>query len=93
MFSIVGIMLTGVLVGYLLRNKNLSWIQSLITLFIWLLLFLLGIDVGGNQTIINNLHTLGIEALYLSIAAVLGSAFFAWLLWSSINKQKKEKQS
>ena len=86
-------MLTGVLVGYLLRNKNLSWIQSLITLFIWLLLFLLGIDVGGNQTIINNLHTLGIEALYLSTAAVLGSAVFAWILWKSINKGKKESQS
>ncbi len=85
-------MLTGVLVGYLLRSKKLSWIQSLITLFIWLLLFLLGVDVGGNQTIINNLHTLGIEALYLSVAAALGSALCAWLLWRSINKGKEDKE-
>ena len=92
MFIIVGIMLTGVLVGYLLRSKKLSWIQSLITLFIWLLLFLLGVDVGGNQTIINNLHTLGIEALYLSVAAALGSALCAWLLWRSINKGKEDKE-
>ena len=28
------------------------------------LLFLLGIDVGGNEAIIKGLHTLGLEALY-----------------------------
>ena len=93
MFIIVGIMLTGMLVGYLLRNKKLSWIQSLITLFIWLLLFLLGVDVGGNQNIINNLHTLGLEALYITMAAVLGSAICAWGLWHFINKNNKEKKS
>ena len=93
MFIIVGIMLTGMLVGYLFRNKKLSWIQSLITLFIWLLLFLLGVDVGGNQNIINNLHTLGLEAFYITIAAVLGSAICAWSLWHFINKNNKEKKS
>ena len=52
MFTIIGIMLTGMLTGYLLRSKKLSWIHQVITLLIWLLLFLLGIDVGGNETII-----------------------------------------
>ena len=56
MFTIIGIMLTGMLVGYLLRSKRLLWIHKVITLLIWLLLFLLGIDVGGNETIIRNLH-------------------------------------
>ena len=51
MFTIIGIMLTGMLVGYLLRSKRLLWIHKVITLLIWLLLFLLGIDVGGNETI------------------------------------------
>ena len=52
MFIIIGIMLTGMLLGYLLRNKRLSWIHKIITLLIWILLFLLGIDVGGNESII-----------------------------------------
>lgn len=89
MFIIVGIMLTGMLVGFLLRSKKLSCIQSLITLFIWLLLFLLGVDVGGNQTIISSLHTLGLEALYITIAAVVGSTLCSWALWYYINKEKK----
>ena len=52
MFIIIGIMLTGMLLGFLLRNKRLSWIHKIITLLIWVLLFLLGIDVGGNEAII-----------------------------------------
>lgn len=57
MFIIIGIMLTGMLLGYLLRSKRLSWIHRIITLLIWILLFLLGIDVGGNESIIKGLHT------------------------------------
>ena len=92
MFIIVGIMLLGVLVGYLLRTKKLSWIQLLITFFIWLLLFLLGVDVGGNPAIVTNLHTLGVEAIYITIGAVLGSAFFAWGLWRFPNKKRKDNK-
>ena len=40
MFIIIGIMLTGMLLGFLLRNKRLSWIHKIITLLIWVLLFL-----------------------------------------------------
>ena len=92
MLIIVGIMLTGMLVGYLLRSKKLSWIQSVITIFIWLLLFLLGVDVGGNQVIISSLHTLGLEALYITIAAVIGSTLCAWALWHFITNSNKEKK-
>ena len=31
MFIIIGIMLTGMLFGFLLRNKRLSWIHKIIT--------------------------------------------------------------
>ena len=70
MFIIIGIMLTGMLFGFLLRNKRLSWIHKIITLLIWVLLFLLGIDVGGNEAIIKGLHTLGLEALIITLPAV-----------------------
>lgn len=81
MFIIIGIMLTGMLIGYLLRNTKLSWIHRVITLLIWLLLFLLGIDVGGNEAIIKGLHTIGFEAAVITLAAVVGSTLAAWGLW------------
>lgn len=81
MFIIIGIMLTGMLAGYLMRSKRLTWIHKIITLLIWALLFLLGIDVGGNEEIIKGLSTLGLEAVAITLAAVAGSTLCAWGLW------------
>lgn len=74
-------MLTGILAGRCLRKYNLVGIQGLITLLIWLLLFLLGIEVGDNDKIINGLARLGVEAVVMSLAATLGSVVLAWGLW------------
>ena len=86
MFTIIGLMLTGMLLGFLLRKQKLSGIHKVITVLIWLLLFLLGIDVGGNQKIINGLHTIGLEAIVITLAAVLGSVTAAWALWYVLYK-------
>ncbi|WP_455962801.1 LysO family transporter [Bacteroides bouchesdurhonensis] len=94
MFIIIGIMLSGMLIGYLLRSKRLTWIHKIITFLIWLLLFLLGIDVGDNKAIMNGLHTLGLEALTITLAAVIGSILLAWGLWYLLyirNRNKEEK--
>lgn len=93
MFIIIGIMLTGMLLGYLLRSKRLSWIHKIITLLIWILLFLLGIDVGGNESIIKGLHTLGLEAVVITVAAVIGSTLCAWGLWYLLYSKGKETKS
>lgn len=93
MFTIIGLMLTGMLLGFLLRRQKLSWIHKVITILIWLLLFLLGIDVGGNQEIINGLHTIGMEAIIITVAAVLGSVTAAWALWYVLYKRNKEERA
>lgn len=84
-------MLTGMLTGYLLRNKKLSWIHKIITILIWLLLFLLGIDVGSNEAIIKGLHTIGLEAAIITVAAVIGSTLCAWGLWYFIYQRHTKK--
>lgn len=93
MFIIIGIMLTGMLTGYLLRNQRLTWIQKIITFLIWALLFLLGIDVGGNETIIKGLHTLGLEAVVITLAAVAGSTLCAWGLWYLLYIRNRRKET
>ena len=67
MFTIIGLMLTGMLLGYLLRKRDLKKIHPIITLLIWLLLFILGIEVGSNEEIIRGLHTIGYEAVVLTL--------------------------
>lgn len=85
-------MLTGMLLGFLMRKKRLSRIHQAITILIWLLLFLLGVEVGSNEQIIKGLHSLGLEAIILTFGGTLGSVIAAWALWKVIYK-KEEKQS
>ena len=89
MLKIVGIMLSGVLVGYLLRNRNLSFVSKGIMAAIWLLLFLLGVVVGGNEAILGSLDTIGLQALLLSVGGVGGSVVCAWVVYRFFWSGKK----
>ena len=91
MLKIVMIMLCGIGTGYLLRNKKMSFIGRIITALIWVLLFLLGIEVGANPRIVNGLQTLGLEAVILTIGGSLGSAIFAWALWKYVTAKQAKK--
>ncbi len=91
MFVVISLMFSGILIGYVFRNKNLKMISKIITILIWTLLFLLGIEVGGNQEIIKGLHTIGVEALVITLAAVLGSIIGALLLWKWIKKGSNKR--
>lgn len=88
MFTIIGLMLTGMLMGYLLRRHDLKIIHKVITLLIWILLFILGIEVGSNERIVKGLHTIGLEALVLTLGGTLGSVIAAWALWRALYKKK-----
>ena len=88
MFTIIGLVLTGMLLGYLLRKRDLKKIHQIITLLIWLLLFILGIEVGSNEQIIKGLHTIGLEAVILTLGGTLGSIIAAWALWRALYNKK-----
>lgn len=84
-------MLAGMLAGYVLRRKRLAVIQPAITVLIWALLYLLGVEVGGNEAIINSLHTLGMEAAVITIGGTLGSVTAALLLWKALARGRKAR--
>ena len=44
MFTVIGLMLGGMAIGFLLRRQEFSWINKVITSLIWVLLFLLGVE-------------------------------------------------
>ena len=84
---IISLMLTGICFGYIFRQHNLKFIQQIVTTLIWILLFLLGTEVGHNEAIIKGLHTIGLQALLLTLAGVAGSILAAWGLWVYISKK------
>lgn len=91
MISVILLMFGGIFLGYLFRQKQLKGISRIITFLVWILLFILGINVGKNEKIINGLHTLGLEALILSIGGILGSIILSKILWNYLNKKKEQK--
>ena len=88
MLKVVAIMLSGMAVGFLLRKRRLKIVPHAVTVLIWLLLFLLGIEVGSNPQVINGISSLGLEALWLSVAGMAGTLLFSWALWRWVSHRK-----
>lgn len=91
MFIFIGCMIAGILVGYMGRRVPFPWISLIITGLIWILLFLLGWEVGHKEEVINSLPVLGGDALLLTLAALLGSCLAAWGLGKAVEKRSARK--
>lgn len=75
--------------GYLFRRHPLRWIAPLTTYIIWILLFLLGIEVGSNQQLTASLGSLGIESAIAAGFMVAGSSMGASLFHRNITRRQK----
>lgn len=89
MLKVVAIMLSGMAVGFLLRKRRLRVVPHAVTVFIWLLLFFLGVEVGGNPQVIEGITSLGLEALWLSLAGLAGTVLFSWALWRWVSRNRR----
>lgn len=72
MLILFAVLFGGILTGRLLRRRPLRALGSVITFIIWLLLFILGTEVGGNEEVMRSLATLGVQALVLCTGALAG---------------------
>ena len=59
MLVVLLILWSSVLVGFLLRRWPQPWVSKLLTISIWLMLFIIGIEVGGNEVLVESLGQLG----------------------------------
>lgn len=83
MNSVLVCLILGGVTGYFIRNKKniLKHLEKITFLSVLSLLFLLGFSVGRNPAIIKNLHNLGLQALILSISAIIGSAIISLIVF------------
>ena len=86
MFTVIFILWGSATVGYLLRRHPIPGLERLMTYTVWGLLFLMGVEVGGNPTLMQALDRLGWEALILTLCTALGCALAAAALWSGSRK-------
>lgn len=88
MFTIIGTMFTGVALGYIFRNMSfIKNTEKTISYTIILLLFVMGVSIGSNEKIIENLGTFGWQAAIIAISATCGSILAAWIVLTMFFKK------
>jgi uncharacterized membrane protein YbjE (DUF340 family) len=92
MLAIIIILASGLLLGRLLRKtsipKNIGFV---VNLTLMLLLFSLGISVGSNDEVLKNFPIIGMDALILSLAAILGSILCGKFVYNKFFRNKSDK--
>ena len=70
------------LCGYMLRKVRVPELPDrVMSYLVWVLLFLFGISIGGNDELVAKLHNFGIIAFVVAVFSVGGCVLGAWLLW------------
>ena len=93
MITVLALMVLGILIGSVFNNRRkfISIIDKMTNWAIYTLLFLLGISVGLNKTIINHLDNIGLNSLLITIGSVLGSIIFALITYKIFFKNNNNK--
>ena len=79
MIVTIGILLASFLFGLWLKGRVKLPTSAITMASICLLLFILGLEIGGNRELLSNLPTMGLTALIVSVLAILGSVTLARL--------------
>lgn len=85
MLVIFAVIIGGIIAGRLLSSWRLVFVSRMITVIIWLLLFLLGLEVGSDPAVVGGMATLGRTAFVIFACSVAGSICMSWLLLSLIH--------
>jgi len=82
MFTSIYVLVAGIPLGFLLRKSKRAviWTDKLLTLSVWILLFLLGIGLGVDKNLMAEIKNLGLQAFCITFFAVLGSLIFAYIV-------------
>ena len=86
-FTFLGI---GLIIGIFIRKqeKLISLFEKLTSISIYTLLFLLGLSIGSNDTLVAGFGKLGWQAIILSTAGITGSIFIAKIAEKYIYRKK-----
>jgi uncharacterized membrane protein YbjE (DUF340 family) len=92
MITVIAVMIAGIVLGYFIRNRSplVMLNDKLITWAIYFLLFVLGISIGANETIMKSLPALGLKALAITAGGVIGSILLAWITYQTFFKNKEK---
>ncbi len=87
----VGLIVSGIPLGYALRKKPMAitFTNHALSAVIYALLFLIGLSLGGNEDLTARLAELGVQGVLIGILCSMGSIFATWFLYSIVFKAKQ----
>lgn len=91
---ILMIMAVGVLVGFKWFPEKWQKYNSMLQLIsIIVLIFCMGVSLGGNPDFFSEITTLGVEGLVFAIVPIIFSVLMVYFLTSKFFKEKKDDHS
>ena len=82
MFTFISLMALGAVIGYPLRNRSrIHQIPTLIHIVVCTLLFLLGLSIGLNKTLVSNFAYFCEQAAVIASLSVFGSVIASLLVY------------
>ena len=82
MFTILFLLCVSIGLGYLLRKVSFfQHLEKTIPYTIFLMLFVLGLFIGSNDTTMSQFEKYGYHAAILAVLGVLGSLFVSYLAY------------
>lgn len=91
MWKIFSALIGGFIAGRLLAGRRLRFAPAAVTATIWVLLFLLGIEVGGDPAVRRGFASLGRTAFVLFAGSTAGSIAAAWALGSLLRRRAAKR--
>ncbi|TYB31855.1 MAG: lysine exporter LysO family protein [Candidatus Mcinerneyibacterium aminivorans] len=93
MLEVLAVLITGILAGLILKKYRgvIKWTEWLANISIYFLLFFLGVSVGVNKKIFQNLGSIGLLSLIITIFVVFGSVLTAYFVSKHILQIDNEK--
>jgi uncharacterized membrane protein YbjE (DUF340 family) len=83
MLEVILLFLAGLPIGWALKNRRklVKALGKASNVLIYSLLFVLGLAIGANKTLIADLAGLGWQSFVISIFTISGSLLLAWLAY------------
>ncbi len=86
---------SGSVIGFLIRNRTKAsrGFGKATTGIIFLLLFILGLTVGSNESLFKNISTVGLKALILTLGGIFGSVGLSFVVYRRFFGENRKEHS
>lgn len=95
MLLIMGSLVAGVVIGIsgMVAEGFVPYLNKITTVTLFVMLAILGAQIGCNSELLNNLTLLGWRAVIISFLSILGSVAAVWLAvrWFKLSQGEGEK--